>query len=83
VAAGPVTQAAPVDLTNPAEVFKAAHRLTAVLFTERGRHAVVDGKMIMPGQSIDGFTLISVTHDTAVFRSGAVTAVLRTEMKVQ
>ena len=71
------------DLTGPAVEFERSHRLTAVLLSGRERHAVVDGKMVKPGQAIDGFTLISVSHDTAIFRSGAATAVLRTEIKVQ
>ena len=80
----PLATTAPVaDPGSPAGEFERSHRLTAVLLSGRQRHAVVDGKMVRPGQAIDGFMLISVTHDTAVFRSGAATAVLRTEIKVQ
>jgi hypothetical protein len=81
-AAVPLPATVPVsDPASPAGEFERSHRLTAVLLSDRQRNAVVDGKMIKPGQAIDGFTLISVTHDTAVFRAGAATAVLRTEVK--
>ena len=83
-AANPVPTTAPMaDPFSPAGEFERSHRLTAVLLSDRQRHAVVDGKMVKPGQAIDGFMLISVTHDTAVFRAGAATAVLRNEAKAQ
>jgi hypothetical protein len=65
---------------GPAD-FEKSHRLTAVLLHGRQAHAVVDGRMVAPGQSIDGYTLLSVTQDMAVFRSRLGTAVLRTEIK--
>jgi hypothetical protein len=83
----PASWAAPAQTTQPVARepgpadFEKSHRLTAVLLQGRQAHAVVDGRMVAPGQAIDGYTLISVTQDMAVFRSKLGTAVLRTEIK--
>jgi hypothetical protein len=66
---------------NGPEDFEKSHRLTAVLLKGKEKHAVVDGRMVAPGQAIDGYTLISVMPDMAIFRSRLGTAVLKTEIK--
>ena len=45
-----------------ARKFVADHRLSAVMDgTGRNAVAVIDGRPIRPGQSLDGFTLVSVS----------------------
>jgi hypothetical protein len=82
--ANPSPTTAPVanPAGSPAE-FEKAHRLTAVILSERQSHAIIDGRMIKPGQTLDGFTLLTVTQDAAIFRSRLGTAVLKPEIKPQ
>jgi hypothetical protein len=67
---------------GPAE-FERAHRLTAVILSERQGQAVIDGRIYKPGQVLDGYTLLAVTQDAVVFRSKLGTAVLKPEVKPQ
>jgi hypothetical protein len=48
------------------------------MLSESSGAAMVDGKLIRVGQSIDGFKLVSVSKGKAVFQSGKVTATLQT-----
>jgi hypothetical protein len=62
--------AAPVD---PAVEFMSKHKLTAVMSNARGGMVMIDGKTFLPGQAIDGFTVVVVQPTGAVLRNGAVT----------
>jgi hypothetical protein len=53
-----------------AEQFKTTHHLTGVL-TGNGRPvAMIDGRIVPVGQSIDGYRLIDVSHRSATFELG-------------
>lgn len=56
--------------------FTNAHRLTATLGHGDHAGAVIDGKLAIVGQSIDGFKLISVAGRTATFSNGHTKIVL-------
>jgi hypothetical protein len=48
--------------------FQAAHRLTGTVVTaEGGGHAMVDGKLVRLGQSLDGYRLVGVGFRKVVF----------------
>jgi hypothetical protein len=49
------------------ETFRARHRLTAVMVDSAGGQAIVDGRLLKVGQTLDGFVLSSVQMRTAVF----------------
>jgi len=49
------------------EVFATRHTLTSVILTSRGGSAVVDGKIVPLGQAVDGFTLLRLTPESAIF----------------
>ncbi|MHC4985370.1 MAG: hypothetical protein ACYTFO_04355 [Planctomycetota bacterium] len=52
-----------------ADQFVAGHRLMSILHLAEGGVALVDDKVVRIGQTLDGFTLIELTEDTAVFAS--------------
>ena len=52
-----------------AESFRAAHRLTAVLADGTRGYALVDGRCLLIGEALDGFTLIGVSDGSAVLES--------------
>lgn len=47
--------------------FIGTHRLTAVVIDGRESYAVLDDRFFVPGQSVDGFVLLSVGDRSAVF----------------
>jgi len=55
-------------LRRTAEEFKSANRLDGVLSSGRNPIALVNGRTIRLGQTIDGFELIAVQDLTAVFQ---------------
>ncbi|HWA49613.1 MAG TPA: hypothetical protein VG742_15175 [Dongiaceae bacterium] len=56
--------------TLAAEQFKTTHHLTGVL-TGNGRPvAMIDGRIVPVGQSIDGYRLVDVSHRSATFELG-------------
>ena len=57
----------PLDL---AEAFCQRHRLTAVMVQGGGGKAIVDDKCLAVGEKIDGFALVAVEHNSAVFACG-------------
>jgi hypothetical protein len=61
------------------ERFAASHRLTAIVLNgeEGGGFAVVDGKILHLGATLDGLTLRSLTRQVAIFEGAGVTAPLR------
>lgn len=56
---------------DPAAQFQKQHRLMAVVARRSGGLAVVDSRTIALGQSLDGFRLIQVRDDAAVFESSS------------
>ncbi|HEX7009248.1 MAG TPA: hypothetical protein VF184_04655 [Phycisphaeraceae bacterium] len=56
---------------DPAVQFQKQHRLMAVVARRSGGLAVVDSRTIALGQSLDGFRLIQVRDDAAVFESSS------------
>lgn len=59
-----------------ADNFSHQHNLLAVMRSSRGGLAIVDGKTVRPGQSIDSFELVRVTEHAAVFRAAGRTVEL-------
>ncbi len=47
--------------------FIGTHKLTAVVIDGRKSYAVLDDRFLVPGQSVDGFVLVSVGDRSAVF----------------
>lgn len=60
--------AAPAS-ASAGEVFKQSHRLTGVLSSNGRAVAMVDGKLVPVGQSVDGYRLVSISHRSATFES--------------
>jgi hypothetical protein len=52
--------------------FVAAHKLSGVLESHNGGAAIVDGEMLLVGQTLDGFTLTAVQSTTARFTNGTI-----------
>jgi len=59
--------------------FDETHRLTGLILAGGRTGALIDGMLIKVGQSIDGYRLVSVANNTAVFESANERAVLRVE----
>ena len=58
--------------------FDETHRLTALISGDRSG-ALIDGMMIKVGESIDGYRLVSVANNVAVFESANERAFVRVE----
>ena len=56
--------------------FREKHKLLAVMLSGRGGIALLDGKPLRPGQSIDGFKLSELHERSAVFTSGKMQVLL-------
>jgi hypothetical protein len=54
---------------DPVEQFRRSHRVTATLLNGQRSQAMVNGRFITLGQSVDGFRLVSVTSRSATFES--------------
>lgn len=67
----------PSDESVLADAFVKRHKLDAVMVRTRGGYAMLDGKGIVVGQSIDKFRLIAVTKTTATFAHGETRVELR------
>lgn len=59
--------------------FDETHRLTALIQAGDRSGALIDGMMIKVGQSIDGYRLMSVANNVAVFESANERAFVRVE----
>lgn len=59
--------------------FQQSHRMTALMVDGRRSSVIVDGNPVTLGQSIDGYRLVTVTQDMAVFESAGGRAILRIE----
>ncbi len=66
---------------SAAEKFAAAHTLTAVLLAGKGGCAVVNGKVVQVGQEVDGFELVSLARECAVFQGGQERVELRLHLE--
>jgi hypothetical protein len=60
---------APAEPTDSVADFIRQHKLTSVLRRGSSGSAIVDGKFIEIGEQVDGYRLIGLTADSAVFRS--------------
>jgi hypothetical protein len=63
-----------------AEAFVSQHRLSAVMKADEVVIAVVDGELVRPGQTVDGWTLRQIQGSVAVFQCGDKTARLTMEI---
>jgi hypothetical protein len=61
---------------DEAALFVSSHQLTAVVIDPRGSYAVVNDQLLIPGQSLDGFRLVTVGNRSAVFEQGTRRVVL-------
>jgi hypothetical protein len=59
-----------------ADNFRQAHRLTGVLQSAGRAYAMIDGRIVTIGQTIDGFKLTEVAHRSATFESNTEKVVL-------
>ena len=73
-AAGPSAQQAEAE-------FRASHKLNGVSIANNGRVAIIDGRAMAVGQSVDGRTLVEVTDRSATFRSAGGDIVLNLPQK--
>jgi hypothetical protein len=55
-----------------AEKFKSSHRLEAVLMTGNNHCAVIDGRTVYLGQTLDGYRLVAVHERSVVFQGDGV-----------
>ena len=56
--------------------FDQAHSLSGVMVSGRHPAAMIDGKLVSVGQTIDGYKLVAVAQGTAVFQFGDTTVTL-------
>lgn len=61
---------------DPIEQFRRSHRVTATLLNGQRSQAMVDGRFVTLGQSVDGFRLVSMNAQSATFESTDGQAVL-------
>ena len=58
---------APAPGSDAAARFRQAHRLTAVVLDRQTSYVLVDERLMVPGQAVDGFALVAVRARSAVF----------------
>ena len=63
-------------LTDAAARFIRTHPLAAVVVNGEESYALVDDQFLVPGQTVDGFTLVSVGDRSAVFEREGEQAIL-------
>ena len=63
----PSQPSAPAGSSSRADEFVAGHRLKSILHLDDGGVALVDDKVVRIGQTVDGFKLIELTENAAVF----------------
>ena len=84
----PAWTSAPADLKPVAVVpdwhkkFVSSHRLTGVFVAGRRSQAMLDGKAVLIGQTINGFKLIAVSRTSATFVREGTTALLALDPKL-
>lgn len=57
--------------------FEQSHQLSGVMLSGRHPSAMIDGKLLTVGQSLDGYKLVSVTPGSATFQAGDLYTTLR------
>ncbi len=65
-----------IKLSNATARFISGHQLTAVVVDGRESYVLVNDHLLVPGQCIDGFTLVAVGDRSAVFEQDGTRAVL-------
>jgi hypothetical protein len=66
-----------------ADAFKGTHQLSAVLVAGTRSEAIIDGRTVALGQTVDGYKLAAVTPKTAMFVSGGNKVLLRVPVSEQ
>lgn len=77
------THASPVDMPGAQiseEAFTGKYQLEAILVTDNRQCAVINGKLVYHGQSLEGYRLVEVNKRSATFEAGRarVTLVIQT-----
>lgn len=71
-----VKKAAVASAVNLLAKFKANHKLISVMVAGRASNAMVDGRLLQLGDQLDGFKLVEITQNSAVFSRGEIKASL-------
>ena len=58
-----------VAKVDPIDQFRQSHRVTATLLNGQRSQAMIDGRFVTLGQSVDGFRLVSMNAQSATFES--------------
>ena len=61
------------------EAFRVTHELNAVMAGTNGGYALINGAMVLVGQSVDGFTLVEVSSRSATLDRDGIRVVLEVE----
>jgi hypothetical protein len=67
----------PSAAASAAETFQKTHRLMAVVASERGHMAIINGRTVRVGQSLDGFELLSVEQRSVLLGKDSVRVQLK------
>jgi hypothetical protein len=74
---------ATVTTVGPAATFRDRHHLIAILKSSKGGMAILDGKSVRPGQTVDGFKLTQVGENSATFEGSGTKIELQLPAAVQ
>jgi len=72
-----------VTTIGPADTFRERHHLIALLKSSKGGMAILDGRSVRPGQSVDGFKLVQVGENSATFEGSGTKIELQLPAAVQ
>ncbi len=72
-----------IATTQAVDAFKGTHQLSAVLVAGTRSEAIIDGRTVALGQTVDGYKLAAVTPKTAMFVSGGNKVLLRVPVSEQ
>jgi len=61
------SKTAPVAVVNDVQAFTDKHKLLALINNPQGGAAIINNQTIVPGKTIDGFTLVEVAKRSAFF----------------
>jgi len=62
---------------TPVDEFQKRHHLTAIMIGGHANIAIIDGKPVEPGQSVDGFRLTTLHNQSAEFESSGDKVILK------
>lgn len=68
---------------DPVASFRERHHLIAVLKSSKGGMAILDGKSVRPGQTVDGFKLVRIEENAAVFEANGRTVDMQLPLNAQ